>query len=213
MLKVFRLPASLRWRECGLQLHPKALGQDHRHGEQGHQHRGQLRRLRGVRPPAYLSYGNGLWRSTNYDTDRVAGIGTSAANWSHQSLTYGFDTADHITASTNGVDAAQSPAIPIRWGFAAHAGRIGRCNVAQLRLRCGEGACITKHHRHRHQRRMLHRHRQQPHDTRSSIAGVTRNFTYNPVGDITPRSPMRQVLPTRWRMTRLDGWPAIQNPA
>ncbi len=56
-------------------------------------------------PPLYLQYGNGLWRQTNYDTDgRLTGISTSAGV-PLQSLTYGFDTADRITAITNGVDA------------------------------------------------------------------------------------------------------------
>ncbi|HRO64158.1 hypothetical protein [Thermomonas sp.] len=59
-------------------------------------------------PPLYLHYGNGLWRQSNYDTDgRLTGISTSDT-LPLQSLTYGFDTADRITAITHGVDASQS---------------------------------------------------------------------------------------------------------
>ena len=59
-------------------------------------------------PSQYLTYGNGLRRTTNYDTDgRLTGISTSDT-LPLQSLTYGFDTADRITAITNGVDASQS---------------------------------------------------------------------------------------------------------
>jgi RHS repeat-associated protein len=57
-------------------------------------------------PPVYQSYGNNLWRTTNYDTDgRITGISTSYGT-PIQSLTYGFDTADRITAITDGVDAS-----------------------------------------------------------------------------------------------------------
>lgn len=60
-------------------------------------------------PPLYLMYGNNLWRRTNYDTDRrVTGISINAASGPLQSLTYGYDAADRITAITNGVDAAQT---------------------------------------------------------------------------------------------------------
>lgn len=56
-------------------------------------------------PPLYMSYGNGLWRTTNYDTDgRITGI-SSSHGVPIQSLTYGFDAADRITAITDGVDA------------------------------------------------------------------------------------------------------------
>lgn len=58
-------------------------------------------------PATYLSYGNGLWRSVNYDTDRrMTGITTYGGQI--QKLTYGFDAADRITSITNGVDASQS---------------------------------------------------------------------------------------------------------
>ena len=57
-------------------------------------------------PAAPLPYGNGLRNNTNYDTDgRVTGIRTSNTA-PLQSLTYGFDAADRITAITNGVDAS-----------------------------------------------------------------------------------------------------------
>jgi len=56
-------------------------------------------------PSQSLLYGNGLRRNSNYDTDgRLTGLSTSDA-LPLQSLTYGFDTADRITAITNGVDA------------------------------------------------------------------------------------------------------------
>jgi RHS repeat-associated protein len=59
-------------------------------------------------PPVYMSYGNGLWRTTNYDTDgRITGISTTYSV-PIQSLTYGFDAADRITAITDGVDAGLS---------------------------------------------------------------------------------------------------------
>ena len=57
-------------------------------------------------PAASLLYGNGLWNNTNYDTDgRITGISTSNTV-PLQSLTYGFDAADRITAITKGTDAA-----------------------------------------------------------------------------------------------------------
>lgn len=61
-------------------------------------------------PPVYMWYGNGLWRQTNYDTDRrLTGIGVNGNGSSlTQSLTYAFDEADKITDITNGVDGAQS---------------------------------------------------------------------------------------------------------
>lgn len=56
-------------------------------------------------PPLYMGYANGLWRTTNYDIDgRITGISTTYS-LPIQSLTYGFDTADRITAITDGVDA------------------------------------------------------------------------------------------------------------
>ena len=55
-----------------------------------------------------MSYGNGLWRTTNYDTDgRITGISTSHGV-PIQSLTYGFDANDLITAITRGVDAGRN---------------------------------------------------------------------------------------------------------
>lgn len=61
-------------------------------------------------PPVYLSYGNGLFRRTNYDADRrvtaISVSGNPAALT--QSLTYAFDTANRITDITNGVDAGNT---------------------------------------------------------------------------------------------------------
>ena len=60
-------------------------------------------------PPAYLEYGNGLWRQINYDTGRhVTGISTKNGNTPIQSLTYLFDPNIRITAITNGIDAGQT---------------------------------------------------------------------------------------------------------
>lgn len=57
-------------------------------------------------PAAYMGYGNGLWRQMNFDASgRLTGISTNDAGGPLQSLTYGFDAADRITAITNGVDA------------------------------------------------------------------------------------------------------------
>ena len=56
--------------------------------------------------PVYLGYGNGLWRTTNFDTDRrVTGISVSGNPAGlTQSLTYAFDAADRITDITNAAD-------------------------------------------------------------------------------------------------------------
>ena len=55
-----------------------------------------------------MGYGNGLWRQTNYDSDRrVAGISVQGTGLV-QSLTYAFDAADRITDITNAVDADQT---------------------------------------------------------------------------------------------------------
>lgn len=57
------------------------------------------------------TYGNGLVRGNDFDLDgRLTGIGTTTPsnNAVLQSLTYGFDANDSITAVTNGVNAALS---------------------------------------------------------------------------------------------------------
>lgn len=70
----------------------------------------QLSGYQAFGPAVYMGYGNGLWRTLNYDTDRrltgisVAGNGTGLT----QSLTYAFDSADRITDITNAVDAANT---------------------------------------------------------------------------------------------------------
>ena len=57
------------------------------------------------------SYGNGLNRAFNYDLDgRRTGISTTAGSTVQQSLTFGFNSNDEMTAITNGVDASQSHA-------------------------------------------------------------------------------------------------------
>jgi YD repeat-containing protein len=56
-------------------------------------------------PATSIAYGNGLKRTVNYDADRrITGISTKYSA-PIQSLTYGFDAADRITAITDGVDA------------------------------------------------------------------------------------------------------------
>lgn len=57
-------------------------------------------------PPEWMNYGNGLWRTYNYDTDRrLTGISTNQSGGPLQSLTYGFDANNAVTAITNGVTA------------------------------------------------------------------------------------------------------------
>lgn len=61
-------------------------------------------------PPVYMNYGNGLWRTTNFDADRrITGISVNGSGSGlTQSLTYAYDVADRITDITNGVDAANT---------------------------------------------------------------------------------------------------------
>ncbi|HJR73226.1 MAG TPA: RHS repeat-associated core domain-containing protein [Luteimonas sp.] len=55
------------------------------------------------------NYGNGLIRGYSQDVDgRLTGVSTRNANNVLQSLTYGFDANDRITAITNGANAAMS---------------------------------------------------------------------------------------------------------
>ena len=52
-----------------------------------------------------MTHGNGLSRRTNYHTDgRITGISTSYGS-PIQSLTYGLDAADRITAIIDGTNA------------------------------------------------------------------------------------------------------------
>ena len=56
-------------------------------------------------PVTRMSYGNGLWRGINFDTDdRLTGISVSGGSGLTQSLTYAFDSADRLTDITNAVD-------------------------------------------------------------------------------------------------------------
>lgn len=59
-------------------------------------------------PATWIRYGNGLWRSNNYDTDRrLTGISTNGGSGGPlQSLTYGFNANDEITTITNGTASA-----------------------------------------------------------------------------------------------------------
>lgn len=53
--------------------------------------------------PEYWTYGNGLERRYNFDSDgRLFGVSAANADTTVQSLTYGFDPADRINAITNG---------------------------------------------------------------------------------------------------------------
>lgn len=55
------------------------------------------------------TYGNGLKRGYNYDLDgRLTGISAGDSSTVAQSLTYGFDANNQITAITNGANAAMS---------------------------------------------------------------------------------------------------------
>lgn len=55
------------------------------------------------------NYGNGLTRRYNYDLDdRLRGVSASDASSVLQSLTYDFDTNDHVSKITNGIDAAST---------------------------------------------------------------------------------------------------------
>lgn len=57
-------------------------------------------------PVSALSYGNGLNHRYNYDLDgRATGISTTLNAQIVQSLTYGYNASNEITAITNGVDA------------------------------------------------------------------------------------------------------------
>lgn len=60
-------------------------------------------------PVTTWTYGNGLKRGYNYDLDgRVTGISAGDASTVVQSLTYGFNAKNEITAITNGANAALS---------------------------------------------------------------------------------------------------------
>jgi RHS repeat-associated protein len=59
--------------------------------------------------PTELTYGNGLTRTYSYDLDgRLRGIGVGTPTSVVQSLTYGINAADEITAITNGMSAQLS---------------------------------------------------------------------------------------------------------
>lgn len=60
-------------------------------------------------PASGWAYGNGLNRGFNYDADgRLTGVSTGTATTVLQSLTYGFDTNNRVTAVTNGINASLS---------------------------------------------------------------------------------------------------------
>ncbi|UNK50561.1 RHS repeat protein [Lysobacter sp. S4-A87] len=60
-------------------------------------------------PTTGWTYGNGLERIYQHDTDgRVYAISAGTSSALAQSLTYGFDIADQVTAITDGTDAGQS---------------------------------------------------------------------------------------------------------
>lgn len=135
-------------------------------------------------PPLYLTYGNGLWHRTNYDSDRrITGISTNY-NGPIQSLTYGYDAADRITAITNGVDASQTQnysydglsrltSAKLAGGNAAS---FGYDAVGNRTTRTDSSpASSTSYTIAGTSNRM----------TQAVIGGLTRGFTYNPNGDIT----------------------------
>jgi RHS repeat-associated protein len=135
-------------------------------------------------PPLYLQYGNGLWRQRNYDSDgRLTGISTRDT-LPLQSLTYGHDTADRITAITNGVDADQSQQYqydPIsRLTQAALAGgNVATFGYDAVGNRSNAGntspANSTSYSYASTSNRLL----------QSSTSGLTRTYTTNANGDIT----------------------------
>ena len=135
-------------------------------------------------PPLYLLYGNGLWRQNNYDSDgRLTGISTRDT-LPLQSLTYGFDTADRITAITNGVDADQSQQYqydPLaRLTSAALAGgNVATFGYDAVGNRSSAGntspANSTNYSYASTSNRLL----------QSSTSGLTRSYTTNANGDIT----------------------------
>jgi RHS repeat-associated protein len=60
-------------------------------------------------PADAWTYGNGLGHLVHFDTDgRVFGISSSTGSTLVQSLTYGFNAANEITAITDGIDAGQT---------------------------------------------------------------------------------------------------------
>ncbi|MFT4179428.1 MAG: RHS repeat-associated core domain-containing protein [Thermomonas sp.] len=136
-------------------------------------------------PPAYMGYGNGLWRTTNYDIDRrVTGISTKHGSTPIQSLTYGFDVADRITAITNGVDANQTQ----QYQYDA----LSRLTRAEL-----AGGNIATYGHDAVGNRTSMGNTSPASTTAYTIAGtnnrltqavtgsLTRSFTHNPNGDIT----------------------------
>jgi RHS repeat-associated protein len=137
-------------------------------------------------PSRYLNYGNGLSRQTNFDTDgRVTGISVFGNYpYATQSLTYGFDQADQITAITNGVDANLSqhyaydnvsrltgvelaPGVTSSFGYDAVGNRLSASNTSPANSTSYTVAGTGN--------RMM----------QSVTGGLTRNYTHNTNGDIT----------------------------
>ncbi|SHF34792.1 RHS repeat domain-containing protein, partial [Thermomonas hydrothermalis] len=76
-------------------------------------------------PATMVQYGNGLSGGRNYDgSGRLTGISTSDVSGPLQSLTYGYDVANRITAITHGVQAALTQ----RYGYDG----LGRLTSAAL---------------------------------------------------------------------------------
>ncbi|MBZ0072253.1 MAG: DUF6531 domain-containing protein [Gammaproteobacteria bacterium] len=135
-------------------------------------------------PPLYLLYGNGLWRQSNYDSDgRLTGISTRDT-LPLQSLTYGFDSADRITAITNGVDADQSQqyqydALSRLTQAALAGGNVATYGYDAVGNRSNAGntspANTTAYSYASTSNRLL----------QSSTSGLTRSYTINANGDIT----------------------------
>lgn len=133
----------------------------------------------------YMGYGAGdLWRRRNIDASgRLAGLSTSTANGPLQSLTFGFDTADRITAITNGVDADETQHYQYdavsRLTQAAHAGgnvaTFGYDAVSNRTTASNTSPASTTAYSYGNNNRLL----------QSVMGSLTRTYTYNPNGDIT----------------------------
>lgn len=136
-------------------------------------------------PPTELSYGNGLWRQINYDSNRyISGISTKNGNTPIQSLTYAYDANHRISKVTNGIDASQTQqygydnlsrltgaSIPggnaAGFAYDVAGNRTGASNTSPANS-TSYTLATTSH-------RLLN----------AITGGLTRTFAYNPNGDVT----------------------------
>lgn len=164
-------------------------------------------------PSAYLSYGNGLWRRTNYDTDRrVTGISVSGSGAGlTQSLTYAFDAGDRITDITNAVEpndtwdigydsqsrvvSVQSPMAQGGFGYDAIGNRISRSSngVQNATLNYPTTSSLTRTYGYNANG-----------DTTAMTGtdGVANSFAYDPFGRLA--SHTRAGVATAYTVNALD---------